>query len=624
MNTENTNTKLNITSDLLEKTLNLSKNEIANIIIPKNVVDNKEEKKEEKKVEKLLIANIDDDYVLNASKENLLKYISKLSTYGYQYLIQKLDNRTENLVKLSLLTAKNSIIIQKKEITKHNVVKRGFKLEDIYERLEREEKTGKVADHDILNKSSKVVVFKLPSKAFSISLSCERTNKFFTDCLGINLDEIEKSKSSHSLYLQLRNIYGKIMKDPKIASQHNISIGTYLYKGEGSINDIKSFRPIIMIPNLVKFLHKNIYLSIARYLSNNKFIDTEICKGGVRGVKNGIFEQALKAKFCLKKSQKEKTPCCLIFIDLTNAFGNVDVKLLCKILKIYGISENIISYVENYYTDFKYFFKCGKMKTEILTLKKGIIQGCPLSMLLFIMYINYILIYIDKLYKNKYGYEYSDGNKILSCAFVDDICFICKDVESGAKLYSEAKAIFESFGFEFNTKKSVYVSINDNEEKTIEDLGRVKEFKYLGFNIYTEEVDDAAIIVKELKSKLNLVMKMNIPKDNKLYLIVKSVVPSIIRKLKFIFGTNSAYENVERIINIYIKKLTNDYSKKIIDENTKSCLQINSPIVNELIKEIGINYEKINNNTQLFSRYNDDGYSSMKDQLSSHAVWKQN
>ena len=83
---------------------------------------------------------------------------------------------------------------------------------------------------------------------------------------------------------------------------------------------------------------------------------------------------------------KKKLFAC--FIDFKKAFDSVWHEGLFHKLFSNGISNNILNLVKDIYSKTKCAVKVGDGRTNFFNFTKGVRQGCPLSAILFNMYVN--------------------------------------------------------------------------------------------------------------------------------------------------------------------------------------------------------------------------------------------
>lgn len=381
------------------------------------------------------------------------------------------------------------------------------------------------------------------------------------DMLGIS----KKMLRDMPNYLKIRfiNEFNQIFSDPTKIEYHSIGRASYIYKAakHGPTNDINSFRQIVCIPNIVNQFHRILCLRLNAYMHLNKLIDTTIQKGGVAGQKFAIFEQYYKIKNVLKDANKYKKSCAILFIDISNAFGNLDLNNLYKILELYSVDNKFIDYVREFYHWFKYYVDTADIKTDTFKWKNGLIQGCSLSPLLFIIALNYILSYIDKDYKGACGYLFSDPSniKILLTAFVDDISIICKDVASVELVYKRLSELLKMLGLPINKAKCALMIVNDPTPATGElaQIQKVNVFKYLGEYVSSDGTCTESYIqlLRGMSRKLKTIDSKNFSQIEKLKLFTSCVAPWIQRRTMAMYDiTMTNRLKIVSIIKPYVEK----------------------------------------------------------------------
>ena len=77
------------------------------------------------------------------------------------------------------------------------------------------------------------------------------------------------------------------------------------------------------------------------------------------------------------------------FIDYAKAFNCVDHNKLWKILQKMGIPEHLTCCLKNLYAGQEATVRTGHGKTDLFQIRKGVSQGCILSLCLFNFYAEY-------------------------------------------------------------------------------------------------------------------------------------------------------------------------------------------------------------------------------------------
>ena len=93
----------------------------------------------------------------------------------------------------------------------------------------------------------------------------------------------------------------------------------------------------------------------------------------------------------LKKKESSRKNIYFCFIDYAKAFDCVDHNKLWKILKEIGIPDHLLCLLRNLYGGQEAKVRTGHGTTDRLQIRKGVHQGCILSLCLFNLYAEYIM-----------------------------------------------------------------------------------------------------------------------------------------------------------------------------------------------------------------------------------------
>jgi len=417
------------------------------------------------------------------------------------------------------------------------------------------------------------------------------------DMMGITKKMLRDMPDYHKT--RFINGFNKILDDVNRGNMLAIGKASYVYKAgkNGAKNDINSFRQIISIPNVVSQFHRILALRLTNYLQQNKFMDTTIQKGGISGQKYAIFEQYYKLKNVVKDANKKSKTCAVLFLDISNAFGNLSLQQLHKVLEFYGVDNKFIAYLKQYYDNLEYFVDLAGTKTENFKWVDGLIQGCPMSPLLFVLCINYILKYLCKEYEDGCGYELVDpktnvSKNILFIAYMDDICITCKDTNTLSIVYDRIIELFAMLGLPLNKDKSALMTVNIPKEQInpkFETVKKVTTIKYLGEYISSDGTctETYTQFLKNITGKLASLDKKKIPTDKKVDVFTSFIAPWINRKTMIMY-------DIGKVKTLKIVSIIKPYLEKWNTGDVQLFYNI-SPILNEsqdeVIKTIEFNSE---------------------------------
>ena len=220
------------------------------------------------------------------------------------------------------------------------------------------------------------------------------------------------------------------------------------------------------------------------------------------------------------------------FVDLEKAYDRVPRDKLWKVLQEYGVNSQLLRAIKSFYCRPEVSVRVNGKQSKPFHVGVGLRQGCVLSPLLFIVYMNWI----DK-------YSQADecatiGNcKISRLLFADDLVLL-SSTESGLQraLNSFADAC-NTAGMKISTAKTEVLHPSRNPDQCVlqvngATLKQVEKFKYLGVAFTSdgrqdEELDTrigkASAVMRALH--YSVVMKRELSKKAKLSIFIAVFVP---------------------------------------------------------------------------------------------------
>ena len=179
--------------------------------------------------------------------------------------------------------------------------------------------------------------------------------------------------------------------------------------------------------------------------------------------------------------------CYMLFIDFSKAFDRVQHKFLWYRMITYGLHGNVLRVLRSMYSQLKSCVRTPQGLTEFFECKMGTRQGCMVSPLLFLMYINE---FVNHLTENGCEgiYVTPECPNVLCLMYADDIVSVATSVEN---LQSQLDTLYdfcERWGMKVNTGKTkIMVCRNGGPLRRVESwkLGNVRVepttyYKYLG------------------------------------------------------------------------------------------------------------------------------------------------
>ena len=174
--------------------------------------------------------------------------------------------------------------------------------------------------------------------------------------------------------------------------------------------------------------------------------------------------------------------CC--FIDFQKAFDSIDQERLWWKLKMLGISSNFLNTVISMYSQAKACVRIRNTVSGTFQCSKGVKQGCPLSPILFCLFISDIF---QEIGTGLPGIEI--GKQLIhGLLYADDAVLMSKNEKDMASLLRQLEVYCSKWNLKVNTSKTKMMRIGDASKKTTfkyigVELDEVTEFNYLGFHI---------------------------------------------------------------------------------------------------------------------------------------------
>ena len=119
-----------------------------------------------------------------------------------------------------------------------------------------------------------------------------------------------------------------------------------------------------------------------------------------------------------------------LFVDFKAAFDSVNRSMLWKAMKEREVDEELLDRIKEVFTETKTRVRIREEKGEEYWTGRGLWQGCPLSPLLFSIFIADLK---EKMEKNGKGGVILGNKRIYSLAYADDVVLLADD-EGGMKL----------------------------------------------------------------------------------------------------------------------------------------------------------------------------------------------
>ena len=157
----------------------------------------------------------------------------------------------------------------------------------------------------------------------------------------------------------------------------------------------------------------------------NGYIDQSIQNGFLPGVE-GCVEHTQVLMETLLDEKRNSREIVVAWLDLPNAYGSVAHNLIQFALEWYHVPANIRELIYHYYDELFVRVKTKQWNSDWFMSQIGLFQGCPLSVVLFLIVFNLLLDLLKT--KQHLGYQLKNTEILqVQKAYADDLTLILKN-----------------------------------------------------------------------------------------------------------------------------------------------------------------------------------------------------
>ncbi|KAK3526552.1 hypothetical protein QTP70_030692 [Hemibagrus guttatus] len=201
---------------------------------------------------------------------------------------------------------------------------------------------------------------------------------------------------------------------------------------------------------------------------------------------HGTLDQLYTLHRVLQGSWEFVKPVHMCFVDLEKAFDRVPHGILWEVLWEYGVCGPLLRAVRSLYNRSKSLVRIASCKSDLFPVHVGLRQGCPLSPVLFI-------VFMDRISRRSQGLEgvrFGD-HSISSLIFADDVVLLAPLSLDLQHALGHFAAECEAAGMRVSTSKSEAMVLDRKKVACTLQVGgevhpQLEEFKYLGV-LFTSE-----------------------------------------------------------------------------------------------------------------------------------------
>jgi exonuclease III/ribonuclease HI len=334
-------------------------------------------------------------------------------------------------------------------------------------------------------------------------------------------------KTVHNAILTLFN---EILKQQYIPTKWKDSTTIPIFKS-GSNLDVKNYRPIALAPALYK-----IFMTILQKRTQTILDQIKLIHPGQNGFKPGAstHDNIFQYINILQNAKNKQRPLYIAYIDIKKAYDSVEHWGIQQTLRHYKFNESYINLIQQIYKDNHTQIITPYGLTEGVNMQKGVKQGCPLSPIIFNIFLNPLL---EKIEQTTTGYR-MEAQTTRVLAYCDDLVLISETENDLHDMLSEVTQYFTHFNLEVgidtdktktcatsNQPFAINPSINQVQ---IPILLKNESYKYLGvhINLDLDWTKQETILRSQLNRHLEYINNRCIPLSQLITIINQVIIPT--------------------------------------------------------------------------------------------------
>ncbi|XP_028969045.1 uncharacterized protein LOC108865189 [Galendromus occidentalis] len=297
--------------------------------------------------------------------------------------------------------------------------------------------------------------------------------------------------------------YGNLMNTLQTAIAHNtklIHLNTNKKMLVPEISRLTSNRPICVSDVLYRVFTRILGKHIQQWAEDTEQLSE--MQNGFRKDRRGE-DNIFILTSAIEIARAQKTGLICVFLDATKAYDRIDRRKLWQTLEERGMSPSIIELLKHLYEETFIFVRHGEYTSEEVSIPIGLRQGCPLSPILFSLYIADLG---KQLLETGLGFRFAKKSNfwdvkenkfftIPGLLFADDLCLMANKIGDMRALLEITSKFGDNRPIKFNPQKSGVIVFSRPPSTHMHDQGltiqgrqipEVESYKYLGIELSAE------------------------------------------------------------------------------------------------------------------------------------------
>ena len=197
---------------------------------------------------------------------------------------------------------------------------------------------------------------------------------------------------------------------------------------------------------------------------------------------NTIFDAVATVRDIIAYAEKTRSPLCVVTLDFKQVFDRISHKYLLTVLCSYGFDAGILECIRMIYENATLVIQAnGHLSTAIPT-HCGVRQGCPLSIILFVLCLTRLLYYLDERLQGLRAH--GKQRKTTVIAYADNVSILVTSQEDVRKVRDAIACYEKANGATLNVAKCSALAVGTWDSLCdIMGIPYSEEIKILGVNI---------------------------------------------------------------------------------------------------------------------------------------------
>ena len=390
-----------------------------------------------------------------------------------------------------------------------------------------------------------------------------------------------------SLLKVILDFFNLCLREGYVPSTWCHSLICPIYK-DGPKSNPDNYRGICISNSLLKLLCLLLNKRLQDFTDKNDILAKEQI-GFKKNARTSDHIYTLKTLITKHTQGKTGQKVFACFVDLKKAYDSVWNKGLFAELIKKDINGNFLTLIKNIYFKTKCAVKVNGRRTEFFDYTKGVRQGCPLSPILFNIYINDIITSLNRV--NPTPLSLSDY-QISSLLYADDLVIVSTSKEGLQKCLDELHTFCTDRKLEVNLSKTKCITFSrrGDREKHLFTLNNIPivnadSYKYLGVTFgrknasLNKTIDDLSVKANKAMHALHNKFKMTNMPIKVFFKIFDTMIVPILLYCSEIWNTFSGFD---------ARKWDSCEVEKQHTQMIKRCLGVNRSTTNNMVRaEVG-------------------------------------